>query len=271
MRLSVLATLLVASQAWADEKPDLDKFLLRQKGELPIILSAPHGGKDQLPGVDERHGLAADQFVIVRDTGTLELAEKLSKALEKEFGAKPYLVAAKFERKQIDANRPAMDAYESDLAKPYYEAYHAALKSYCTEVRKAWGRGLLIDLHGQAAKADTIFRGTQNLKTVAALKTRFGMKAIIGPDSLLGALKDLGYTSYPAPEDLPDTKENPRFSGGYIVGTYGSDAGTNIDAIQLELGGDHRVLRAQEKFAKDLTTALRKFHKQYLPQEKLPN
>lgn len=254
----------------AADPVDLDRFMIHQKGSLPIILSAPHGGKESLPKVPDRLGLDAEKFVTVRDTGTLELAQKLAKQIEKEFGAKPYLIAAKFERKQVDANRPARDAYESDFAKPYYDAYHQALKEATREVREVWGRGLLLDLHGQAAKADTIFRGTQNLKTLTNLRDRFGEKAITGPDSLLGAMKDLGYTSFPLPDQPAKTPENPKFNGGYIVVTYGSDSGTNIDAIQLELGGDHRATKAQDQFAADLTKALKKFRQAYLPTEKLP-
>jgi N-formylglutamate amidohydrolase len=250
--------------------PDLDKYLVMKPGTLPIILSAPHGGKTPIEGVPNREGKGIEKFVTVLDTNTFELTEKTITAIEKTFGGTPYVVMAKFERKQIDPNRPADGAYESDKAKPYYEAYHKFLKDSCEEVRTTWGRGLLIDIHGQAAKADTIFCGTQNLKTVTNLKTRFGQRAITGRKSLLGGLVNRGYGVFPELDADAATKENPSFSGGFIVGNYGSSNGTNIDAIQLEFGGDQRAKKSLDQSAKDLAEALKDFADEYLPNEKLP-
>lgn len=268
----VLITLPLSSRlAFGQDAPDVGKFVVVQSGTIPVIVSAPHGGGLLLPGVPERKGGdGVNKFVTVRDTGTLELAEKLVGTIEKEFGGKPYVVVAKFARKQLDANRPAEDGYEDKRAKAYYDAYHAALKKHCHEVRTTWGRGLLIDIHGQAAKADTIFRGTAGLKTVTALKDRFGMKSLTGPTSLLGVMAAKGYTIFPPLDAENQAKEDARYNGGHIVRTYGSDAGTGIDAVQLELGGDHRARKNQDKTATDLAVALKAFATVYLPSEKLP-
>ena len=259
--LAVLA-LLPFAPLWADDKPDLAALITVRKGDIPIIVTAPHGGREKVPGVAERTGDGAAKFVTVNDTNTDLLAEKLAAALKKELGGEPYLVVARFERKYLDVNRPAAEAYESDAAKPVYEAYHTAVKGAVTEVNKTWGRGLLLDLHGQAAKADAIFRGTRNLKTVQLLKDRFGVKAITGPNSVLGVLAKKGYAVIPANDS--DDAEDKRFNGGYTVGTYGP----TLDAIQLELGGDCRVKKKLDATAADLAEAVRVFAKEYLPAEK---
>ena len=92
----------------------------------------------------------------VRDDNTAELADKMLPELEKALGAKVWAVIARFERKYLDANRPAELGYESDKAKPYYDAYHSALEEACKAVKKKFGRGILIDIHGQAAHPDAI-------------------------------------------------------------------------------------------------------------------
>src|SRR5262249_16851956 len=78
-----------------------------QQGSLPIILSAPHGGTHEVPGVTSRkgEGLARNGkgFAISRDTGTEELTYALADAIEKHLGKKPYFIVAKFHRKYIDA------------------------------------------------------------------------------------------------------------------------------------------------------------------------
>ncbi|MGV2432747.1 MAG UNVERIFIED_CONTAM: N-formylglutamate amidohydrolase [Rickettsiaceae bacterium] len=82
-------------------------------------------------------------------------------------GGKPFVVIAHFSRKYLDANRDAANAYEHPIAKTYYDAYHAALADAKKTIEKKWGYGLLLDLHATGAKRDTIFRGTNNGKSVA--------------------------------------------------------------------------------------------------------
>jgi N-formylglutamate amidohydrolase len=237
-----------------------------QTGDLPIILSAPHGGREAIPGVPQRRGDAARKFATVRDENTAELAESLGAALQKNLGAKPYLVIARFARKYADANRPAADAYESPAAQACYEAYHQALRTACREVRDRWGGGLLVDLHGQAAEGETVFRGTGGGQTVALLRQRCGSDALCGPNSLLGYLEDHGYRVVPARKS--DQREDPRFNGGYIVRTYGGTAGPGVDAIQLELGTQLRARARLEQTAADLARAIQVFARAYLPLRK---
>src|SRR5205823_2121140 len=120
------------------------------------------------------------------DTNTAELAEKLAAELEKLLDGKPWVVIARFERKHLDVNRPPEEGYESEKAKPYYDAYHDALATACKAVKQKFGRGILLDIHGNAVHPGAICRGTQNLKTVSLLKERDGMGAIRGKNSVVG-------------------------------------------------------------------------------------
>lgn len=65
---------------------DPHPLVYRHAVSLPIILSAPHGGKLAIPGVPVRTGegqvKAAGKFVASRDTGTEELAQAVSEAIE---------------------------------------------------------------------------------------------------------------------------------------------------------------------------------------------
>ncbi len=238
-------------------------------GTLPVVISAPHGGKLPLPGVSDRTGDGVEQFVTVRDVNTDLLAEKFAAAVEKKLGGRPYLVVAKFTRKHADANRPPEGAYEGDAAKPYYDAYHAALKKHCETVRTEWGQGMVIDCHGQSAKADTVFRGTAKRTSVALLKSRFGWKAVAGPDSFLGAFAATGRTVFPQVDGPESAAENPSFGGGYITRTYGAAGSTGLDAIQLEFGARFTNAAELDHTAADLAAALAKFQKTYLPAERV--
>jgi N-formylglutamate amidohydrolase len=243
-----------------------EKLVRIHVGALPIVLSAPHGGRIRIPDCPDRKGNGVNKFVIVNDTNSDVLALKVAAAIETKFGKPAHLVMAYFERKQCDANRPAADAYENKLAQPVYNRYHAALAAAKRAIEMDFGRGILIDLHGQAADAKLVFRGTNDLKTVTHLVDRFGLAAITGPKSVLGGLVARGHATFPALTSIE--KERASFSGGYIVQTYGSRDGGAVDAIQLELGFDQRAVPKMNRFAADLADALHDFAIEYLPAKK---
>jgi N-formylglutamate amidohydrolase len=168
----------------------------------------------------------------------------------------------------VDVNRPAKDAYESEQAKVCYDAYHQAVRDACQDVKRKWGRGLLVDLHGQGARSDAVFAGNGYGRSVSALQKRFGEAAIRGPASIAGQLQERGYTVI-----IPErgaSKEDRRYTGGFIVQTYGSHRGTSIDAMQLELGTRLRSPDNLDRTAADLAEAIAKFATEYLPRRSQP-
>lgn len=218
-----------------------------------------------MPGAAERKGTGLPKgpkgFFTGRDTGTEQFAIELSAALEARLGKKPYYVVARFHRKFIDPNRPAEIAYEAPEAKAPYNSYHQTLAQYCREVQQLFGRGLLLDLHGQGSARDTIFRGTQHGKTVTLLIQRFGEQAHNGPQSFSGLLEAAGCKVFTE----KDGKERAGFTGGYIVQTYGSHSPFGIDAIQLEMGADYRTKDKRKAAIDKLVNAIEAFSKLYLP------
>ena len=141
--LFLALALFLPAQALAQADKEPSRFFTIWAGMLPIILAAPHGGRLAIPGVAPRHGIGVAQFTIERDSNTVELAELLAVKLGVILGAKPFLVIAHFERKFVDANRAENSAFESPVAKPYYETYHRVLQEASARVRQRWGSGLL--------------------------------------------------------------------------------------------------------------------------------
>lgn len=267
----VTVALLCAAQCWATEP-----LVQIQSGDLPIILSAPHGGNQAIPEVDVRKGEGLPKthgsgFFTGRDGGTQELALQVAQAIEQRFGKKPYYVIAGAHRKYIDFNRPAEIAYEDPDAKPTYDRYHDALAEACSAVQKKFQRGLLLDLHGQGSAKDTVFRGTRDGKTVKLLRERFGELAHNGEASLFARLKAGGWKVHPDPLD---GKEQNGFRGGYIVQTYGSHERFGIDAIQLEFGVDfRRDAKQRQQTANQLAAAIADYAANFLgiPTEETTN
>lgn len=234
-------------------------------GDLPILLSAPHGGTLSLPGVPPRtgEGLATGPagFFTGRDGGTEELAYELSREIRRRFGRAPYLVVSRVHRRYLDPNRPPEIAYEDPDAAPAYEAYHSALTRFCGEMTTRFRCGVVLDLHGQGSQADTVFRGTKNGQTTRRLQDLFGPGAQTGDRSLFGLLSSGGIKVHPQPLD---GREAAGFTGGYIVRTYGDAGRWPIDAHQLEMGSEYRSEGSRRATARKIAAALVTYAELYL-------
>jgi N-formylglutamate amidohydrolase len=232
-------------------------LVISRPGNLPILLTVPHGGLQPVPNVPQR-----TRGTQSTDGYTIELAQAVAKHLETSLGARPYLVAARFTRKHIDANRAPAEAYESPNAKAAYDAYHGEIRRFVAEIRARHPQGaLLLDVHGQSDDLAVLHRGTQNGATVAALLRKRGPDALTGPKSLFGVIHGKGFKVFPPNGPVGVPPEDKRFNGGYTVQTYGSRNPEGLDAIQLEPGRD---LRKDPRFAAALGEAIATFHRAYL-------
>lgn len=267
----VWVSLLASSLCSAEVNTETNPFVVIQDGELPLLISAPHGGSKDVPGVPARTGETDvdknPRFVITRDVGTDELAQLVSTGLERHFGRKPFVVRALSHRKYVDLNRSANEAFEHDAARPVYQAYHSNMTRMCREIQKRFHSGLVIDLHGQDVLKDSIARGTQNGKTVALLRERYGEESHVGPNSFFGRLRSAGFKVFPDPLD---GREHIRFTGGFTVRTYGGVQAFGLDAIQLEIGSELRVPDRRTETAREITSAIISYCSDYLPSTPKP-
>lgn len=259
----IAAQFCVADFAVAEERGFVAAdFVTIQKGDLPIILSAPHGGEMAIPGVPVRTGEGLQKgpsgFFAARDANTELLAAAIAKAIEARLGKSPYSVIAKAHRKYLDPNRPAEIAVENPRAREVYDVYHAALAKSCEEVQKRFGRGLVLDIHGQGSARDTVFRGTQNGRTDKMLVKLCGEKVHAGPQSLAGLIAARGINMQPT----DDSREKEGLAGGYIVVVYGRREG--MGAVQLEFGADFRAKENIGAVAEKLADGIVDFAKLYL-------
>lgn len=234
-------------------------LLTTQRGTIPIILTAPHGGTIRVPGSADR-----TTGITVRDTHTAEIALLVAQRLTERLGQRPYLVIAQFSRKDADANRAPGEAYENDAARAQYDAFHAAVRDAVDECRRLHGRAILLDIHGQARVPGAIVRGTRNGRTVTALRERHGDRAVEGPDSLFGLLRAAGYATLPEP-GTPESGlgRETFFDGGFIVEHYGSHQPTGVDAIQVEIGSEFRS-PSPWTFARILADAAARFYETFV-------
>jgi N-formylglutamate amidohydrolase len=261
----------LASRAAARAPEDL--VLVRQ-GTLPIVLTAPHGGRLDIPGVaprsapDSAHTAAFAKwggFHRGGDANTDALTLRIAAEIEKLTGRGPYVVLARFRRRFVDANRPAELAYVDPAAAPYYALYQGTIREFVGEIRRTYPAGLLLDVHGEAKDPDVLMRGTSNGDTVTRLVRRGGTEAITGPNGLFGQFETQGFKVFPSNRSSTwRGSENGGYNGGYTVHTYGSHNPEGIDAVQLEFGMQYRRDDALDKTAAQAARAIVTFYKAWL-------
>jgi N-formylglutamate amidohydrolase len=273
LSLAVPALLCAARAVAAGESPA--DLVYARRGELPILLTAPHGGRRAIPGIAprdiarERDSVGARKWGGVigggGDPNTDLLAERIAARIEALTGKAPYVVVAKFQRKYVDANRPPELAFDRPQARPYYEQYHRFVRRYVDEIRRDYPAGLLIDVHGQARMRDAVMRGTRNGWSVDRLLRRAGEDAITGRLGLFGQLEANGFKVFPG-NDVPPRghSEDAGFNGGYTVSIYGSEKPNGIDAVQLEFGTDYRRTSVLDRTANAAAKAIVTFYETYL-------
>lgn len=221
-------------------------------GDLPFILSAPHGGTLQPAELPDRtYGTFAT------DSNTEDLARRVRTELQNRVGHIPHIVICRIDRDKIDANRDILEGAQGDpnteIAWNEFQNFIAAAR---TNVTARHGRGFYIDLHGHGHAIQRLELGF--LLTAAELRLSDGtlnapfyedqssilalshlspltFPQLLRGDSSFGALiAARGYPATPSPADPAPEVGDDYFNGGYNTVEHGSrDSGT-IDGMQIE-------------------------------------
>ena len=97
-----------------------EKYVEYYAGDLPIILSAPHGGRltpDEIP--DRTYGTT------VTDDNTYELTKTVMETMVARFGGRPHVILCRLKRTKLDANRDSVEAAQDDkYALRAWQEYH---------------------------------------------------------------------------------------------------------------------------------------------------
>lgn len=251
-------------------------------GNLPVILSAPHGGYEDPATIPDRD---CEGCVKVRDSYTQELAREMAQAFFERTGCYPHVVINLLHRKKFDANRAIVEAADGNpTVEQVWYTYHELLDSAKAQIVKDYGRGLFLDLHGHAHPIQRIelgyllSRSELQLANTALNTTSYIEQSSIqtlvqdnlaslthaqllrGDYSLGELLASKGLPTVPSAADPYPIGTDPYFSGGYNTVRHGSLSGGNIDGIQIECNQDIRfdaVLRG--RLADSLTQAINEY------------
>lgn len=269
-------------------------------GDMPIIISAPHGGSLQPDEIPDRVRRASDKdFATVTDTFTSELAVTLAATFRSYLGHTPHVVICHLKRTKVDCNRDLKEAAgNNDPAGTAWQDFHRFLSTASNSVVASSGRGFYVDLHGQSHPIKRVelgysLTGTQLVQPDATLNlapypAKSSLRALSysvstpfsellrGSNSIGGLLSARGFPAVPSPamphpgftegaKGLP-SERNPYFGGGYNLGRYSSTGSRGpIDGLQLEANfkGVRDTAENRTRFARALAESFESFFKLY--------
>ena len=242
---------------------DSTNYVAYHAGNLPIILSAPHGGNLEPSFIPDRD---CNGCVTINDAYTKSITESIKEEIYELTGCYPHVIVNLLHRKKFDANRDIGDAADGNsVVEAAWYAYHDFILTAKERVANDYGRGYFLDMHGHAHTIQRIELGyllskselqqnddqlnTMLMVEESSVRTladdnQLGLSHAVllrGAESF-GSLMDMkGFPSVPSLADSFPLEGEAYFSGGYNTERHGSrDDGGTIDAIQIELNQDIR-------------------------------
>ena len=206
-------------------------------GRMPLVITCPHDGRAEPPGVPERPDDQAGCLTKKQaDLSTRTIALGLSSAVQALMGLEPSMVVARFHRRYIDANRPETCAFVAREARPLYREYHNRITAAIRSTVKQFPRlGILVDIHGAADLSEEpdrhVLLGTDGGKSIARL-LELDPRILFRRQGLVRSLQSGGFGVIPANAGDP---EHASFDGGFTVQRHGASRASGIDALQIEV------------------------------------
>lgn len=232
-------------------------FVSMTRGQLPLVLSAPHGGTEAPDCIPDLRG-----GPYVSDKYTMDLVKELVPLIGREMGGRePFAVYNKLHRSKMDANRDLHEGTDGGLyATSVHDLYHDTLQQCVDEAKlfadEITNQVLLIDIHGYAPlKAWNTSTWDSSWIMVGHLVSRKKLRSVKrltnedwvrGPASIGSLFQSEGLMAEPSTQ-RPVPNAGKYFSGGYITERYRTttttttndddddDITTKVQTIQLEL------------------------------------
>ena len=235
-----------------------NQYIEYHVGNLPIVISVPHGGKTTPANIPDR---ICNNAVTVTDAYTIELAQQIDSSFLAATGCHPHLIYCNLKRSKLDCNRNREDgACGNAEAETSWNEFHDFIDAAQETAQHQFdGKALYIDLHGhghtiqrlelgyllygdELAKPDSILNTNQYIdyssiqNLVSNNINSFSHTELLRGKYAFGTLMgNAGYPSVPSVQiPFPQAGED-YFSGGYNCANHTSYAINNsVNGFQLE-------------------------------------
>ena len=265
-----------------------ENYIEYYAGNLPIILSAPHGGQLTPDEISDR-----TYGTFVTDLNTYELTKTIMDSMIVRFGGYPHVILCKLKRTKLDANRDSIEAAQEDkYALRAWQEYHHYIEVAKKKITNDQGSGLFLDIHGHGINPDgfydlrtwlgylisseeldqsngalntNLYQSKSSISAWVDSSSYSFIEVLRGKVSFGSILDSLGYKSLPSINDLsPDGMRY--FSGGYNTARHGSRSGGVISSIQIELPkpGIRDNQSTWSSYSKALNSTISEYYKIHL-------
>lgn len=221
-------------------------------GELPVVISAPHGGKRKPRDMPDR-----TYGVKTLDGYSAELATAMRGAMRERFGKAPHLIICELARTKVDCNREIVEGAQGCAkSEQTWREYHKLIDEAEKAVLAKQQHGLYLDVHSHGhpkkrieigyllTNADMQLTDAQldadpriplrsSIRLLDELSPARFSELLRGPTSLGGLLESRGIPAVPSPNASPELTD-PYFNGGYSVAAHGSRNEAQLDGVQIE-------------------------------------
>jgi N-formylglutamate amidohydrolase len=265
-----------------------ENYIEYYAGNLPIILSAPHGGQLTPDEISDR-----TYGTLVTDLNTYELTKTIMDSMIVRFGGYPHVILCKLKRTKLDANRDSIEAaQENKYALRAWQEYHHYIEVAKNKIANDQGSGLFLDIHGHGKNPDGFYDlrtwlgylisseeldqsdgvlNTNSYQSKSSISTWVDsssysfIEVLRGKVSFGSILDSLGYKSLPSINDLSPNGMR-YFSGGYNTARHGSRSGGVISSIQIELPkpGIRDNQSTWSSYSKALNSTISEYYKIHL-------
>ncbi len=270
-----------------------NNYIEYNPGTLPIIISAPHGGRLMPNTIPNRTSTACNNdpnFTTAFDSNTQELTRLIELSLANLFGCKPHTIICLLDRDKLDCNRAAAEAAcGNNIALQSWNDYHQFIYAAKQAVIAKYGRGIYIDIHGHGhsiqrneigytLSATTLRLSDATLNTNSVVRNssirnlannnltnQTHAQLIRGANAFGTLLQSAGYASVPSQQDPWPNIDEDYFEGGYNTNRWSSaDSGT-IDGFQIETNytGIRDSYSNMRKFADSIAVVIKKYIEQH--------
>ncbi|MGJ8683286.1 MAG: T9SS type A sorting domain-containing protein [Nonlabens sp.] len=266
---------------------DATGYVEYRAGNLPIVISSPHGGYLEPASIPDRNCTGC---VTIRDSFTQEVTRGVDNAILAETGCYPHVIINLLHRKKFDANRDVGDAANGDpTVIQSWNNYHNFIDAAKAQIIQDYGTGTFYDMHGHGHTIQRIELGYLltsaelqqtdnylNTNTAAqdnSIRTLSNSnqqnltlaQLLRGTSSFGDIIANRGFHAVPSSFDPAPQGTEPYFAGGYNTRRHGSSDNTSqINAIQIELNSNLRFNSTNRDAVIDsLALSMIDFHTQH--------
>ncbi len=251
-------------------------------GNMPLIISIPHGGYLMPDEIPERPCLNCAKN---QDIFTLEIGLGIRDEIYRLTGHYPFVIINYLHRTRLDPNRNVAEASDGNKnAELVWHQFQNFIDSACAETERKFGKGLYIDLHGhrhpvkrtelgyllsnEELQLDDELLDLDSFVEFSSIRSLVNnnvnrllfSQLIRGKESFGSLFEAKGYPTVPSPGIPFPGPNEPFFSGGYNTTRHGSSQGGTIDGIQIELDLDLRIdMSKRDKLVSDLASTIVEF------------